>query len=113
MIKDNICEICQEELFEGNNKEDETIIYNEWLEVNRNCSVCNKKGCYECLQVCYTCCSAADLDTFLPICFYCNKNQRYKELECGCEWKVCKYHENDGCDQCHANYNFQSKMNGY
>jgi hypothetical protein len=101
------CEICNYELVEGIKNEDETLVYNEWLELNRDCRICHKKGCYECLQVCYTCCNESDLNNYYPICVFCNYNEIYNELDCG--WIVCQNHKNDGCGECYANYNFQCK----
>lgn len=109
-IKEKLCSICKKDMGKINN-EDESLIYNEWLEITRECWKCHKNGCYECLQVCYTCCNQADLNYFNPICLYCNSNIKYKELKCGCEWKVCENCENDGCGQCYANYNYMCKMN--
>ena len=95
------CDICNT-LFCNkcyNNKEH--LKLEDWILLDPKCSLCDKKGCYNCLKVCYNCFNNQEIDNtvtdsdLLP---KCNKCFTFNS-------DICSAHIDVFCDKCKANKN--------
>lgn len=101
---------CCEEGDYPNLASDGLIILEDWLTIMNECKLCYKKGCPECLCVCYSCANTSDLNNPIAICDICLKNNNIIiTCVCDCGWLSCQEHPDEKCGQCYANKCYEQR----